>query len=163
MRDLLMAAIGAVEDPEMAVSLVDLGVLRSVELDGRGVRVVLRATRLACPGRGRMELDVAAAVRSVDEFLTVEVEWDDQLWSDADVTPAGRVSLAQVGCTVTSVSPVRCPYCSSGSVRREGDFGGSLCKRPYTCRSCGSTFDLLRGSTAIAVPSSSRGNLFGVD
>lgn len=144
------AALAQVEDPEVPVTLLDLGVLRGVTVDGARGRVVvlLRPTRLGCPGRDRMERDVAAAVRGVDPGLAVEVEWEPLPWREQDVTAAGRAALKDIGYAVLLGGPARCPYCASEDVKSEGEFGGALCKAPYTCRSCGSTFDAMRSALA---------------
>lgn len=139
-------AVSHVEDPEVPVTLVDLGVVREVSLDGGAVRVVLRPTRLACPARGEMERRVRAAVSSVDEDLAVDVEWEMAQWRGDDVTAPGQQVLLQIGYADPVAESDACPYCGSAEVRQDGRFGGAVCKQPYTCRSCGSTFDVLRGS-----------------
>ncbi len=144
----LEAALAKVEDPEIPVALLDLGVLRGVTVDGTRVLVRLRPTRLGCPGRSTMERDVAAAVKTVDPSLTVEVDWELLPWREQDVTPAGKAALESIGYAVLLGGPARCPYCTSEDVRSDGEFGGALCKLPYTCRACGSTFDAMRSALA---------------
>lgn len=144
----LEAALAKVEDPEIPVALLDLGVLRGVTVDGTRVLVQLRPTRLGCPGRNNMERDVAAAVKTVDPSLTVEVDWELLPWREQDVTPAGKAALEKIGYAVLLGGPARCPYCASEDVRSDGEFGGALCKVPYTCRACGSTFDAMRSALA---------------
>lgn len=145
-HDRVVDAVRAVEDPEIPVALSDLGVVRSVDVDPEGVRVVLRPTRLGCPARDRMERDVTLAVRTVAPDVSVSVDWEMEVWSDADVSEAGRAALGEVGYAVLLGGPPRCPYCGSADTRREGAFGGALCKVPHTCRGCGSTFDALRSA-----------------
>lgn len=147
-RGALEAALARVEDPEIPVTLRDLGVLRGVSVEGTRVRVRLRPTRLGCPGRDRMERDVAAAVKALAPWLTVEVDWELSPWREQDVTPAGKAALKEIGYALLLGGPARCPYCASENVRPEGEFGGALCKLPYTCRACGSTFDAMRSALA---------------
>jgi ring-1,2-phenylacetyl-CoA epoxidase subunit PaaD len=142
----ITVAVEAVEDPEIPVTLADLGVLRAIEVDAAGVKVVLRPTRLGCPARDRMERDVSDAVRRVAGDVAVEVDWELAPWTDEDVSPAGKAALAEIGYALLLGGPARCPYCGSDDARRDGAFGGALCKSPFTCRSCGSTFDALRSS-----------------
>lgn len=145
------AALRVVEDPEVSVTLHDLGVLRGFSVDGDTVTVALRPTRLGCPGRDRMERDVIAAVQAVDPTVAVTVNWEFMPWSEADITPAGKAALSEIGYTVLLGAPARCPYCSSDDVRPAGEFGGALCKAPYTCRRCGSTFDALRSALSALI------------
>lgn len=151
MKDRIIGAVRGVEDPEVPVTLFDLGVLRSVEVEGLDVLVVLRPTRLGCPGRERMERDVIAAVRRIDDRCDVTVNWEDAAWNTAEVSPRGREVLKEFGFAI-GTEAVGCPYCSSTSVVREGDFGGALCKVPYTCRRCGSTFDVMRSTAPSSFP-----------
>lgn len=141
------AVVRTVEDPEVPVTLYDLGVLRDVVVGQDGVRVLLRPTRLGCPARERMERDIVFAVRAAAGEVPVEVEWEMRTWTDADVSVVGRTALEGIGYALLLGGPARCPYCDSDDARRDGAFGGALCKSPFTCRACGSTFDALRSST----------------
>jgi ring-1,2-phenylacetyl-CoA epoxidase subunit PaaD len=140
------AALDAVEDPEVPVTLADLGVLRSVEVGAERVVVHLAPTRLGCPGRAEMTRRVEEAVRQAHPEADVLVEWDMVAWRPDGITPQGEKVLAEFGYALLA-GGLHCPYCRSEDVRAEGAFGGSVCKRPYTCRACGSTFDALRGLT----------------
>ena len=144
-------AVRKVEDPEIPITLGDLGVLRSIDVREDSLRVVLRPTRLGCPARDRMERDIADAARRVLPALRVDVEWEAEPWSESDVTSTGRAVLRAFGYADGTTVETECPYCGSAAVRADGSFGGALCKLPWTCRACGSTFDVLR-STAVAAP-----------
>ena len=135
-------AVSAVQDPEIPVPLSDLGVLRKVEIDVGQVRILLRPTRLACPGRERMRRDVEEAVRAVAPEAEVRIEWEMSGWTAQQVSPEGRTLLADLGFSV--LEHPTCPYCG-GDSRRDAEFGGSVCKRPFTCRACGSTWDQVAG------------------
>jgi ring-1,2-phenylacetyl-CoA epoxidase subunit PaaD len=146
----IRAAVARVEDPEIPVTLADLGVLRAIDVEATGVRVVLRTTRLACPGRQRMAADVEAAVAGVVSGLCVDVEWDTAPWRPEDATEAGRRALRDFGYVMAGGHGPSCPYCGAGESRPEGLRGGSPCKVPFTCRRCGSPFDALAGSVGAA-------------
>lgn len=144
------ARIDLIEDPEVPVTLTDLGVVREVfvDEDDRTVSVVLRPTRLACPARDEMARRVRAAVADVDPGATTSVTWEMSAWDYTDVKPEGSHALLQIGYADPALATAVCPYCRSRQVRREGAFGGSVCKAPYSCRSCGSTFDVLKNTPA---------------
>jgi len=142
----IRGAIATVEDPEVPVTLVDLGVVREVNVGPGSVRVVLRPTRLGCPARGEMAQRVRHAVLEVDPDAEVQVDWELSAWNGEDVSDPGREVLIQFGYADPAMSDQSCPYCGSAEVRKEGAFGGAVCKVPYTCRGCGSTFDALRSS-----------------
>ena len=140
-------ALDRVEDPEIAISLRDLGVLREVQVTDSHVQVRLVPTRVACPGRALMASRVREAVESVDSTLAVDIIWDHESWDPGDISPVGCSVLHQQGFVAESAADPVCPYCGGLELRPAGDFGGSLCKRPFTCSSCGSTVDMLAGAS----------------
>lgn len=149
LEDRVRNAVAMVEDPEVPITLQDLGVVRDVQVAGSEARVVLRPTRLACPARGEMARRVHEAVLSVAPDVRVEVDWEIATWRGSDVSDRGTHVLLQIGYADPGVgASTACPFCGSGDVRSEGAFGGSVCKVPFSCRSCGSTFDALKGSNA---------------
>jgi Mrp family chromosome partitioning ATPase len=64
-------------DPELKRSLVELGMVRHVDITGRQVRVTLALTTLACPLKDRMAADVRQAVSALEGVEQVEVEWTE--------------------------------------------------------------------------------------
>lgn len=142
------ARVDQVEDPEVPITLRDLGVVRAIAFQDDEVTVTLRPTRLACPARPEMERRIRVAVAEAAPEVRVVVRWELAEWQAADVSRTGRTVLVQIGYGDPAAATARCPYCDSANVRREGAFGGSVCKTPYACRSCGSTFDLLRNTPA---------------
>lgn len=68
-RDRLRAVI----DPELGDTIVDLGMVRDVRIDGDDVVVDVALTIAACPLRGQIEQDVTTHVRSLDWVRSVEV------------------------------------------------------------------------------------------
>lgn len=147
----LVDKVSAVEDPEVPVTLRDLGVLRSVRLTDVGIHVVLRATKIGCPGKTKMTSDIVTACESISPDINVEVEWDIQPWTPDEVTEQGRRILQEFGIVIDSASSITCPYCSSGAVELLSDYGGSICKVPHRCGACGSMFEQLR-SVDVAQP-----------
>ena len=146
----IRAAIALVEDPEVPVTLSDLGVIRDVQIADGAVTVVMRPTRLACPARGEMARRVEHAALEVDPACTVSIEWEIAPWSGRDVSPTGQAVLIEFGYADPGSQTRTCPYCGSTAVRSDGAFGGAVCKLPFTCRNCGSTFDSLRGQPVAA-------------
>lgn len=147
LRTALDEALGRVEDPEVPITLRDLGVLRDVEVDGGQVTVRMVPTRLGCPALDEMARRVRETVRQVDASLDTRVEWSMESWTPQAITGNGLASLREAGYGQLR-RRIRCPYCESEDVRQEGLFGGALCKTPFTCRGCGSTFDALRSALA---------------
>lgn len=139
----LTAAVGAVEDPEMAVGIGALGMVRAVEVDPASGAVAVRlvSTYAGCPAQLFIERDVAAALPG----RAVHVGWDPLPWSPDDVTPAGRAALAEVGIAVPAgagATPT-CPYCG-GTVEITSTAGSSLCRSLGYCATCRNPVDVLK-------------------
>jgi ATP-binding protein involved in chromosome partitioning len=81
--DVLRAAIGAVQDPELHRGLEELGMLRDLTVgpDGR-VHVMIALTVPGCPLKDTITADVTAAAMGVEGVTAVSVEFMNM--SDAD-------------------------------------------------------------------------------
>ena len=148
------AALEEVPDPEIPViSLVDLGVVRDVRVDGERVRVELTPTFLGCPALEVMRRALAEKVASLGAEPEVEVITDDA-WSTDRISPAGREKLRAAGFAPPaprSAGPTtlvqlqakgfRCPYCGSTETRLENIFGPTPCRSIRWCESCRQPFE----------------------
>lgn len=142
---IIRAALDRVEDPEIPITLRDLGVLREVEVGDDEVVVRMVATRMGCPAIDDMARRVRAAVHTVDADVSVQVQWGMEQWSAEDITADGRATLREAGYGLMR-RRLTCPYCGSEHIRQDGVFGGSLCQTPFICRDCGSTFEAVRSA-----------------
>jgi len=95
------AALAEIQDPEMPVSLVDLGLIYGVHVDGRRVAIDLTFTAMGCPASEFILEDIEErllAEPGVDE-VAVRVVWDPP-WSTARLTEDGRDALEMWGLAV---------------------------------------------------------------
>jgi ring-1,2-phenylacetyl-CoA epoxidase subunit PaaD len=148
------AALAEVADPEIpAISLVDLGVVRDVEVEGDRVHVVFTPTFLGCPALEVMRDRLAAAIEAIGGEPQIEVIRDDS-WSTDRITPTGREQLRAAGLapptprattapTLTQLrsKAFRCPYCGSRETRLENIFGPTPCRSLRYCESCRQPFE----------------------
>jgi len=147
-------ALAEVEDPEIPViSLVDLGVIRNVAVDGSRVHVEFTPTFLGCPALEVMRAQIGAAIEAIGGEPDVAVIQDDS-WSTDKITPDGREKLRAAGFAppapreagapnlVQLKSAVfRCPYCGSTQTRLENIFGPTPCRSIRYCSSCRQPFE----------------------
>ena len=84
-------------DPEYPVSLVDLGLVRGIEIDGSTVRVKIAYCSLGCPCTQLIEDDVQAALLGLDGVEQVEVEEVFEPWSRRDISRKGLKILQTTG------------------------------------------------------------------
>lgn len=154
-RDEIYAVLQTVPDPEVPViSVVELGVVRDVEIVGEAVTVTMTPTYSGCPAMREMEADVKAALlaRGVPEVhvrMTLTPPWTtDWIGPEAreklrryGIAPPGRAESGGF-VTLTRARPaVVCPFCGSTDTVLQSEFGSTACKAIHTCRSCGSPFD----------------------
>ena len=90
-----------VEDPEMPVSIVDLGLIYGVDLVDDEVWIDLTLTYSGCPARDFIVQDIEHRVGQVDgiESVDVNIVWYPP-WSVANVTDAGKEALESFGLSV---------------------------------------------------------------
>jgi ring-1,2-phenylacetyl-CoA epoxidase subunit PaaD len=147
-------ALAEVPDPEIPViSLVDLGVVRDVEVEDGRVRVEFTPTFLGCPAVDVMRDRMEEAVRKLGGEPQIDVVLDDS-WSTDRITPAGREKLREsgfappapreaAGPTLVQIQShaFRCPYCGSTDTRLENIFGPTPCRSIRWCAGCRQPFE----------------------
>ncbi|MGB7860381.1 MAG: 1,2-phenylacetyl-CoA epoxidase subunit PaaD [Acidimicrobiia bacterium] len=142
----LRSVVGSVVDPEIPVlTIEDLGVLRSVELDGDLVVVTITPTYSGCPAMRQIEDDIASALKKagVNDFridVTHRPAWGTDMISDV-----GHQKLAEFGIAPpTAMNEMLCPRCASTNPRVVALFGSTACKALMVCTSCGEPFDYFK-------------------
>jgi Predicted metal-sulfur cluster biosynthetic enzyme len=73
-RDQVVEALRQVEDPELGMDIVDLGLLYDVEIAGPKVKVIHSLTSMGCPAGQMIEQDIVAVARSLEDVDEVETE-----------------------------------------------------------------------------------------
>ncbi len=147
-------ALAEIADPEIPViSLVELGVVRDVEVEKGRVRVEFTPTFLGCPALEVMCDQMAAKIRDLGAEPEIEVVLDDS-WSTDRITPEGREKLRASGFAPPAprgAAPpqlvqlqsraFRCPYCGSTETRLENIFGPTPCRSLRYCEACRQPFE----------------------
>ncbi|WP_136657282.1 1,2-phenylacetyl-CoA epoxidase subunit PaaD [Nitratireductor sp. XY-223] len=156
-REAAWAAAAAVPDPEIpVVTVADLGILRSVDIDADGA-VVARVTPTysGCPATRMIEQMVLEALQNAG-FGDVRVESVlSPAWTTDWISNEGREKLRQFGIAPpqkTSNSKralfgetvVNCPRCGSAETERVSEFGSTPCKALYRCKACKEPFDYFK-------------------
>lgn len=136
--------IAAVKDPELPfLSIVDLGIVRGVDVDGRQVTVTITPTYSGCPAMDAIRTaitDVLAAWGFQPEVRTVL----SPAWTTDEITAEGRRLLVEAG--IAPPGPVEdalCPRCAAPAVE-VSRFGSTACKALMVCSSCREPFDLFK-------------------
>jgi ring-1,2-phenylacetyl-CoA epoxidase subunit PaaD len=152
--DAVWDALAEIPDPEIPViSLVELGVIREVQVEGSRVRVEFTPTFLGCPALEVMRDAMDARIRELGADPEIRVVTDDS-WSTDRITPAGREKLREAGfapptpreATAPTIVQLqtgafKCPYCGSTDTRLENLFGPTPCRSLRYCASCRQPFE----------------------
>ncbi|MGI4762814.1 MAG: 1,2-phenylacetyl-CoA epoxidase subunit PaaD [Janthinobacterium lividum] len=148
-----------VTDPEVPVlSILDLGIVRHVEVAGEHITVTITPTYSGCPAMNTIATDIR--LRLLAEGYT-KLTIHNQLspaWTTDWMTPAGRAKLEEYGIAppvdgtasghVLNLfgqdTAVRCPLCKSTHTHLVSQFGSTACKALYQCDDCREPFDYFK-------------------
>ena len=137
-------ALAEIPDPEIpVVSLVELGVIRSVDVENGQVRIEFTPTFLGCPALEFMKRAIEEKVPGAQVAMIT-----DDSWSTDKITAAGREKLREAGFAPPAPRLVqlqsqvhKCPYCGSADTRLENLFGPTPCRSLRYCESCRQPFE----------------------
>jgi ring-1,2-phenylacetyl-CoA epoxidase subunit PaaD len=156
-REAVWEALAEVPDPEIpVVSVVDLGLVHTVELDGELLRVELLPTFVGCPALELIRRSVADRLAGMAQRVEVEMTFAVP-WTSDRITPDGRRKLRQSGfappgpagagdarplfATIAMRPTATCPWCGSADTTLENLFGPTLCRTMFWCNRCRQPFE----------------------
>ena len=159
--DSVWQALAAVPDPEIpVVSVVDLGLVHSVELDAERLRVELLPTFVGCPALDLIRTSVAERLAGMAPVVEVEMTFAVP-WTSERITADGRRKLRQSGfappgpalpsdrplfATITTRPTAACPFCGSADTTMENAFGPTLCRSIFWCNRCRQPFEQFKAT-----------------
>ena len=157
--------LARVPDPEIpVVSVVDLGIVRSVDWRDDELIVTLTPTYSGCPATEMILADVGRALAAAG-FTRHRLEIKlFPAWTTDWIAPEARKRLAGFGIapprsraapavrTIDASSlrrrsartEVPCPRCGSAHTREVSRFGSTPCKAQYACDDCLEPFDYFK-------------------
>jgi ring-1,2-phenylacetyl-CoA epoxidase subunit PaaD len=131
-----------VKDPEIpVVSLVEMGIIRDVEIDGDKVLVTMTPTFSGCPALQVMKTDIEEKLHERG-LVSVEVKQVlDPPWSSDWITDEARQKHGGNLQEILLFDTVSCPYCDSQNTTVKNTFGPTLCRAIYYCNDCQQPFE----------------------
>ncbi len=144
-----------VPDPELPfLTLTDLGILRSVELQNDTVVAHVSPTYSGCPALDVIEQSVVEALEQAGFKARIERVMSPP-WTTDWITDDGKKKLEAMGIappqeshtdkTAFFASPViNCPNCKSNKTKKISEFGSTPCKAQYQCNSCSEPFEYFK-------------------
>jgi ring-1,2-phenylacetyl-CoA epoxidase subunit PaaD len=146
--------LGQVMDPEVpALSVVDLGIVRDVDVDADGaVTVSVTPTYSGCPAMEVIEHDIVEALHSSGWPNARVRRVYSPAWTTDWLTTAAREKLVAYGIAppqeLVSLkrreNTVVCPYCGSHRTSMRSEFGSTACKSLMFCNGCQQPFELFK-------------------
>jgi ring-1,2-phenylacetyl-CoA epoxidase subunit PaaD len=133
--------LAGVADPEIpAVSVLDLGIVRAIDPDGRTVTIT--TTYSGCPATAAIEASIRQALAAAGLGEVRLLTRLDPPWTTDWITAEGREKLAAYGIAPPSERATAvCPHCGSADTVEVSRFGSTPCKALWRCRDCAEPFD----------------------
>lgn len=144
-------------DPEIPVlSVVDLGVVRDVQLQDEEVHVTITPTYSGCPAMDVIATEIRMKLLA-EGYKNIRVDLQlSPAWTTDWLSEAGKQKLEDYG-IAPPVEPidnvhvlfgkdptVRCPQCKSENTKLISQFGSTACKAFYQCNDCLEPFDYFK-------------------
>ena len=159
-RDQVYEILDEVKDPEVPVlSVVELGIVRDVAVDGSAVVDTITPTYSGCPAMRTIEDEITVALEARGlgpvrlETVYAPAWTTDWMSEDAKeklraygIAPPGRahddslIVLTRAPAAARSV----CPYCGSHDTEIRSEFGSTACKSIEYCRGCEQPFEAFK-------------------
>ena len=142
-----MDIIHTVHDPEIPVlTVIDLGVVKKVTVEGKRVSINLTPTYSGCPATRIINLDIETAL---NDHGIKKVTLKRQLspaWTTDWLSEKGKAKLENYGIAPpqTAGGPAQCPRCKSAQVEKISQFGSTPCKAQWRCTDCLEPFDYFK-------------------
>lgn len=153
--DDIRSLLHAVADPEIPVlSIMDLGIVRDINLSPNGVEIEVAPTYTGCPATEVIEqMIVAKLERNGVKGVTIKRVLSPP-WTTDWLSEAGRQKLRKYGIAppergagkrrLLVQATVRCPRCSADRTTRVSEFGSTPCKASYKCDECLEPFEYFK-------------------
>lgn len=145
-----------VSDPEVPVlSIVDLGIVRSVQVKDSMVSIVITPTYSGCPAMRVIETNINAHLSEKGCKNVVVTTSLSPAWTTDWLSQSGKRKLKEFGIappenevdkSVLFGKPtvVPCPKCDARDTKMVSQFGSTACKAHYQCNVCLEPFDYFK-------------------
>lgn len=150
-----------IPDPEMPISILDLGLIEEVEIQDAAVQVTVLPTFIGCIALPAISDEIKLKVGELENVESVEVQFiNDPPWSTDRITDKGKADLAEHGisvpdgtaCGCTShaigvnlrISAIHCPWCESRETTLTSPFGPTRCRSIHFCNACRQPFERMK-------------------
>jgi ring-1,2-phenylacetyl-CoA epoxidase subunit PaaD len=145
-----------IPDPEIPViTIVDLGILRDVEIKDDKVVVSITPTYSGCPAMNVISNEIVSTLK--ENGIDVEVKMVfSPVWTTDWLSENAKEKLRAYGIAppektssdknslLAEPKVILCPRCSSSNTELISQFGSTACKALYRCIDCKEPFDYFK-------------------
>lgn len=148
--------LNKVSDPEIPVlSIMDMGVVRDVQLEGKEVLVIITPTYSGCPAMDMISTEIRFALDQAGYKTKVKLVLDPA-WTTDWITEKGRKALEDYGIAPPLEASkdklalmgeeriLKCTNCGSTNTEMISQFGSTACKALFRCKDCLEPFDYFK-------------------
>lgn len=150
-KETILDALHEVKDAEIpAISVVDLGMITEIKIEGSTAQVTMAPTFVGCPAIDYMKNQIKKKVEELGfEKVEVIVDWEYK-WSTNDISEKGKQQLKEFRLAPPPKIPgdveltdlqAACPHCGSKNTTLNSPFGSTLCRAIYLCNDCKLSFE----------------------
>lgn len=151
----ILEILEPVSDPEVPVlSILDLGIVRNVNIEPEKVIITITPTYSGCPAMQHIESEIISILKKHDIQASVSYTLSPA-WTTDWITESGKKKLKEYGIAppvdevdksvLFSKQPkIQCPKCNSFQTKMVSQFGSTACKAHYKCLSCQEPFDYFK-------------------
>jgi ring-1,2-phenylacetyl-CoA epoxidase subunit PaaD len=153
-KEEIISILSEVRDPEIPVlSISDLGILRSVDVQEDKISILITPTYSGCPAMDTIRQDIRLelakhGINQVEIKQSLSPAWTTE-WMTAEAKEKllayGIAAPANHSCSHNGDDqPEYCPHCRSANMELISRFGSTACKALYRCLDCGEPFDYFK-------------------
>jgi ring-1,2-phenylacetyl-CoA epoxidase subunit PaaD len=147
----ILSILEKVTDPEVpALSVIDLGIIRKIELENDNPVITVTTTYSGCPATDVINTDIRMTLL---EHGYKNIQIKNQLspaWTTDWMSEVGKRKLKEYGIAPPDKKfsipkdGVECPQCNSTNTKLISEFGSTACKALYQCKDCQEPFDYFK-------------------
>jgi ring-1,2-phenylacetyl-CoA epoxidase subunit PaaD len=157
-KETIYSYLGEINDPEVPVlSIIDLGIVRDVKMNGDEIEVVITPTYTGCPAMDMITTTVRIQLATLGFKKTKITQILSPAWTTEWMSEEGKRKLKEYGIAppnhkqqvcdqklFAAAEAVQCPQCNSYHTHRISEFGSTACKALYQCDDCKEPFDYFK-------------------
>jgi ring-1,2-phenylacetyl-CoA epoxidase subunit PaaD len=150
--------LNEINDPEIPVlSIVDLGIVRDINLNDEELEVIITPTYTGCPAMDMIAAAIKIEMATLGFKKVTVTHVISPAWTTDWMSEEGKQKLKEYGIAppnpkqqvcndklFAEAEAVQCPHCNSYHTHRISEFGSTACKALYQCDDCKEPFDYFK-------------------